>query len=212
MISSSDILARMTIKAIIFDLGGVLLRTADFSPRERLAARFGMNRSGLEELVFWGESGEKVQSGEISVTEHLEYVRAKLNLSQAEFKELIDVFFAEDFLDNELLVYVRSLKKNYKTALLSNATSELREQIAAKWHFEDAFDMMIISGEVGMIKPDPRIFRLALDRLGVDAHQAIFVDDVQQNVDAAVKVGMKGICFRDVNQVKLEIEALLQEG
>ncbi len=208
---SDDILARMTIKAIIFDLGGVLLRTTDFSRRELLAARLGMTHPELEELIFWGESGSKAQRGEISVKQHLEYVRSVLNLSQEKFKEVIDTFFADDALDYDLVDYIRSLHCTYKTALLSNAANDLRKQIAEKWHFEDAFDTMVISGEVGMVKPDPQIYRLTLDRLRVQAGEVVFVDDVQPNVDAAVRVGMQGIRFRDAMQVRQDLAALLVE-
>jgi epoxide hydrolase-like predicted phosphatase len=199
----------MTIKAIIFDLGGVLLRTTDFSQRELLAARLGMTRPELEELIFWGESGSKAQRGEISVKQHLEYVRSVLKLSQEKFKEVIDIFFAEDALDNDLVDYIRSLHRTYKTGLLSNAANDLRKQIAEKWHFEDAFDTLVISGEVGMVKPEPQIYRLALERLGVEASEAVFVDDVQPNVEAAIRVGMQGIHFRDAPQVQQDLVALL---
>jgi epoxide hydrolase-like predicted phosphatase len=202
----------MTIRAIIFDLGGVLLRTADFSPREQLASSIGIDCDELEELVFGGESGVRAQKGEISVEEHLEYVRNKLGSSQEDFKEVLDIFFAEDVLDFDLVNYVRNLHIMYNTALLSNSTSDLRERIAKKWHFEDAFDSMIISGEVGVSKPDPRIFRLALDKLGVNADEAIFVDDVADNVDAAKAAGMNAIQFKTPAQVRREIEQFLNSG
>jgi epoxide hydrolase-like predicted phosphatase len=202
----------MTIRAIIFDLGGVLLRTADFSPREQLASSMGMNRDELEELIFGGKSGVRAQKGEISVEEHLEYVRNKLGCSREDFKEVLDIYFAEDVLDFDLVDYVRNLHIRYNTALLSNSTSDLRERIAEKWHFEDAFDSMIISGEVGVSKPDPRIFRLALDKLGVNAHEAIFVDDVADNVEAAKAAGMNAIQFKTPAQVRREIEQFLHSG
>lgn len=202
----------MAIRAIIFDLGGVLLRTADFSPREKLAARFGMSRSELEELIFGGLSGGGVQRGEISLEEHWMTVRERLNCSPEDFRTLIDVFFAEDGLDHELVDYIRQLHRDYKTALLSNATTDLREQIAEKWHFEDAFDVMVISGEVGVTKPDAMIFRLALEKLGVEPDEAIFVDDMRSNVEGARKAGLNAILFRSTAQVQTEIQQLLSSG
>jgi epoxide hydrolase-like predicted phosphatase len=199
----------MTIKAIIFDLGGVLLRTADYSPREQLAARLGISRHELEKFIFGGESGDRAQKGEISIQQHWENLRNQLGYSEVEFKALLDKFFAQDELDNSLLDYLRKLHKNYKTALLSNAFDDLRQVIAEQWHFEDAFDAMIISGEVGMAKPDPRIFHLTLDELGVQAAQAIFVDDFQRNVDAAKTVGLNAIQFQSAEQVRCEIDQLL---
>ncbi len=206
---SSVILIGMTTKAIIFDLGGVLLRTTDFAPRERLAARLGMNRYELEEFIFGGESGERAQRGEISVHEHWENLRRQINYSPAEFKALLDEFFAADELDNPLIEYVRKLHQSYKTALLSNAWDDLRQIIAEDWHFEDAFDTMIISAEVRLTKPDPRIFQLALARLGVEADQAIFVDDMKRNVEGAKAVGLQAIQFQTPQQMRFDLEQLL---
>jgi epoxide hydrolase-like predicted phosphatase len=199
----------MTIKAIIFDLGGVLLRTADFTPREQLAARLGMNRYELEEFIFGGESGERAQRGEITVQEHWANLSHQINCSPTEFKALLDEFFAEDELDYALIDYVRKLRQTYKTALLSNAWDDLRQVIAEKWHFEDAFDTMIISAEVCLAKPDPRIFQLALARLGVEASQSIFVDDMKRNIEGAKAAGLHAIQFQTFLQMRLDLEQLL---
>jgi epoxide hydrolase-like predicted phosphatase len=205
----SVILIRMQSRAIIFDLGGVLLRTADFSPRDRLAARMGINRHDLEEFIFGGESGDRAQRGEITVEEHWENLRSQINYSPQDFKALLDEFFADDELDQELIDYVRVLHKSYKTALMSNAWDDLRQVIHEKWHFEDAFDTLIISAEVKLVKPDPLIFRLALEQLGVEASQAIFVDDMRRNVDGAKAVGLHGIRFRTPQQMRFDLEQLL---
>ncbi len=207
---SSVILIRMGIKAIIFDLGGVLLRTQDFIVRERLAERLGMDRHELEEFVFGGDSGDKAQRGEISVTEHFENLRHQLGCSPEGLKNILDEFFSQDSLDESLVDFVRILHKTYKTALLSNAWDDLREVIAKKWHFEDAFDAMIISAEVGMAKPDQRIFQLTLEKLDVAAHEAVFVDDFQRNVDAAKVFGLQAIRFQTPQQVREDIARLIK--
>jgi epoxide hydrolase-like predicted phosphatase len=199
----------MAIKAIIFDLGGVLLRTADFSPRDHLADRLGMSRHELEGFIFGGESGDQAQRGEISVEEHWQNLRQKLNCSQQDLQALLDEFFAQDELDQELVNYIRKLRQTYKTALLSNAWGNLRKMVADRWHFEDAFDVMIISAEVGIVKPDPRIFHLILVKLGVQPHQAVLVDDMLRNVEGAQAVGMQAIQFHSLPQVKDELEGLL---
>ena len=207
--SPSVILIRMTIKAIIFDLGGVLLRTADFTPREQLASRLGMNRGELEEFVFAGESGDKAQRGEITSQQHWSNLAAQIHYSDAKFNELIEEFFAKDEIDTSLLDFIRHLHKTYKTGLFSNAFDDLRQIINERWHFGDAFDEMIISAEVGLVKPDPRIYHLAVEQLGVKAEQAVFVDDMPRNIVGAKRVGMLGIHFRNPQQVRFELEQLL---
>jgi epoxide hydrolase-like predicted phosphatase len=199
----------MIIEAVIFDLGGVLLRTEDFSVRERLAERLNMDRHELEQFIFGGESGDKAQRGEISVEQHFENLRYQIGCTPEEFHRIIDEFFSQDRLDEQLVDFVRHLHKKYKTALLSNAWNDLRQVIADRWHFEDAFDAMVISGEVGLVKPDPKIFRLTLDRLGVTASQAIFVDDFQRNVEAARVIGLQAIRFQTPQQVRDDLKLLL---
>jgi putative hydrolase of the HAD superfamily len=68
---------------------------------------------------------------------------------------------------------------------------------------------MIISAEVGLGKPDPRIYHLAVEQLGVKAEQAVFLDDMQRNIVGAKQVGMLGIHFRNPQQVRFELEQLL---
>jgi epoxide hydrolase-like predicted phosphatase len=206
----SVILICMTIRAIIFDLGGVLLRTSDFEPRERLAASLHMNRYQLEQFIFGGESGDQAQRGEITVQQHWENLRQQINYSPEDFEALFKDFFAYDEIDESLIDYVRELHKMYKTALLSNAWDDLRHVITENWHFEDAFDTMIISAEVRVAKPDPRIFQLALERLEVKAEEAIFVDDMKRNVDGAQLAGLHALQFQTSQQLRNELELVLK--
>ena len=206
---ASVILVSMTIKAIIFDLGGVLLRTADFAPRDRLAARLGMSRHELAEFIFGGESGEQAQRGEINVQQHWDNLAALLHMSRQEFNQLLGEFFGKDELDQGMLEYVRSLHQTYRTGLLSNAFGDLRQIISERWHFEDAFDDMIISAEVGLVKPDARIYQLAVEQLGVKTAEAVFIDDMQRNIVGAIKAGLQGIHFLDPGQLRFDLDQLL---
>lgn len=201
----------MSIKAILFDLGGVLLRTGDFTPRERLAARLGLSRAELERLVFSGEAGDRAQLGLASLEEHWEYCRQQLGLPVDELPALQRDFWGGDRLDVDLVAYIRSLRGRYRTALLSNNFSNLRRLLTERWGIADAFDELIISSEAGLLKPDPRIFHLALARLGVAPEQAVFVDDFLHNVEGARAVGMHAVHFRDAEQMKAELERLLAE-
>jgi epoxide hydrolase-like predicted phosphatase len=200
----------MTIQAIIFDFGGVLVRTSDFTPRERLAARFGMTSHELMDLVFVGDSGMGAQRGEITIEQHWENVRLALKLTPQELVDFKDEFWSKDVIDTELIEYIRSLHRSYRTALLSNAFSDLRQMIIEQWRFADAFDTLVISSEIGIVKPDPRIYHLVLERLGVQPAEAVFVDDFQKNIEGAKAVGMQGIHFRDPEQARSELEQLLK--
>jgi len=201
----------MAISAVIWDLGGVLLR-GEVTSRQALADRMGMPREELENLVFDNESGDRAQLGEISVDEHWENIRQQLGLDAAEIREFRWQFWEGDRLDVELVDAIRGLRGRYKTGLLSNAFSDLRQVVTTRLNFSDAFDEMVISAEVHMMKPDPRIYQVALQRLGVAAEEAVFIDDMLRNVEGARSQGMHAIHFRQRSQALGELEQLLKGG
>lgn len=199
----------MTIRAIIFDLGGVLVRTEQPSPREALAKKLGRTRQQLEALVFSEESGMQAQRGEIDVQDHWAYVAGELGIPEAEIPGLQDQFWGGDQLDEDLVNAIRGYKQDYTTALLSNAFNDLRWAVEEVWEIEDAFDEIFISAELGIVKPDPRIFQLVLERLGAAPEEAVFIDDFETNVEGARSVGLHAIHFRSTAQALQELEELL---
>jgi epoxide hydrolase-like predicted phosphatase len=199
----------VSIKAIYFDIGGVLVRTVNRASRNRLAVRLGMTAEALEELVFSGENGRKAQRGEITAEQQWAYVCQQINWPPMKWRDLEAKFFAGDRLDIELVGYIRSLHGRYKTGVISNALSDVRAAIDNKWHMADAFDAITISAEVGVMKPDARIFQIALQSLGLQPAEAVFVDDFLHNVEGARAVGMHAIQFRSPEQVRLDLEAML---
>ena len=200
----------MTIKAIIWDLGGVLVRTGDLQPRDHIAARFGMTRWELSRLVFGHLDDRGPQIGAISLDQHWEYVRSTLGISLDEIPEFRREFFAGDVLDKDLADYVRALKLNYRTALLSNALANLRKLLEEEWFIDDAFDQIVISAEVSLVKPDPAIYQLTLDKLEVNADEAVFIDDYDRNVFAAQALGIQAIHFKTSQQTRNDLDALLK--
>ncbi len=199
----------MVIKAVIWDLGGVLVRTEDGAPRDGLAKRMGLTRAELEELVFSSESGDRAQLGEINVDQHWKNLQAQLGFSTEEMGAFKRQFWQGDVLDRELVDYIRSLRSRYKTGLLSNAFSDLRSVVTDEWKFADAFDTMVISAEVGLVKPDARIYHLALKRLDVLPQAAVFIDDFLHNVEGARRQGLRAVHFRSPGQARAELEQIL---
>lgn len=188
------------IRAVITDLGGVIVRTHDHGPRARWERRLGLSPHALERLVFWGEAGEKAALGEIGSDDVWTWVVERLKLTPEERPALEADFWAGDRVDDELISFFRNLRPTMKTALLSNAWTSLREALEAQWHIADAFDVIVISAEAGVAKPDPRIFQLALSELKVAPEDAIFLDDMQENIDAARIVGIHGVLFQSTEQ------------
>ncbi|MGA7195433.1 MAG: HAD family phosphatase [Anaerolineales bacterium] len=198
----------MTLRAIFFDLGGVIVRTEYQAPRERLAERLNMTYEEISKVVFESETARKASIGEMSVDEHWLAVTRKLRLPASEVESIRTEFFAGDVIDRDLLNFIRSLRPRYKTGIISNAWGDLREYIV-KNQFKDAFDTIIISAEIKMMKPQPEVYQLALKQAQVEAREAAFVDDMPQNVEAAKALGMHGIVFRDPAQVKENLNTLM---
>ena len=199
----------MSIRAVIFDLGGVLVRTEDRTPRTQLADRLGLTYDELSALVFDSQSAHRAMKGEITAVEHWESVQKALGVPQDEFIKIPRDFWGGDALDENLINYLRDLQPQYKTALLSNAWDDLRQLIEEEWKIDDAFDEMIISAEIGLVKPDPRIYQKMISDLDVEPAEAVFVDDFPENVAGARSQGLHAIHFNDPDQALRDLSHLL---
>lgn len=201
----------MSIRAVFFDLGGVILRTEYQAPRQQLAERLGMEYEDLSKIVFDSETGLQASLGAITALQHWESVMKRLKRPAEEMASIRDEFFAGDIVDRTLLNYIRSLRGQYVTGLISNAWSDLRDYLVRE-KMADAFDHIIISAEVGVAKPEPKIFQIALEQARVSPNEAVFVDDFYVNIEGCEKVGMKGIHFKDATTALEQLKQLLSTG
>jgi epoxide hydrolase-like predicted phosphatase len=199
----------LAIETVIWDMGGVILRTEDPGGRRRWERRLGLSTGELEHLVFNGELSRLASLGRATPEQIWGDLARRFDLTAEERKELERDFWGGDAVDRELLAYIRRLRPRRKTGLLSNGWSDVREHIEGAWDFADAFDQIVISAEVGLVKPDPRVYELALKRLGTQPARAVFVDDFPQNVQGAQEVGMRAIQFLSPQQVQRELDRLL---
>lgn len=200
----------MKIKAVFFDFGGVIQRTEYQAPRQQLAQRFGMEYEDIDNIVFNSPTAKQATVGDIPVNKHWEAVAKRLKVDKKEIEKVEAEFFAGDLLDLSILEYLRSLRPRYVTGLISNAWSDMREYLIRK-KIDDAFEHLTISAEVGVAKPEAKIYQLALEQAQVKAGEAVFVDDVLANIEACEAVGMKGIHFKDPHASMEQLKKLLKE-
>lgn len=198
----------MSIRAVFFDLGGVIVRTEYQTPRQQLAERLGMEYDDLNRIVFDSETGIQAAIGAITPQQHWESVIKRLKRPVEEMTTIRDEFFAGDVVDRQILEFLRSLRGKYQTGLISNAWGDLRDFLIRE-KMDDAFDHIIISAEVGVAKPEPKIFQIALEKAGVQPNEAVFVDDFYVNIEGCEKVGMKGIHFQDTSSALQQLKLLL---
>lgn len=112
--------------------------------------------------------------------------------------------------NEELVAYIEGkLRSKYKIGLISNSESAYLRKELDKYNIEPLFDTIIISSEVGAIKPQSKIFDMAFERLGCKPQEAIFIDDNPNYVKAAETLGIKGLVYRDFETFKNDLERLL---
>lgn len=197
------------IKAVIWDMGGVLLQQWNAVPRQKLAARWGIPVEQLLHLVFQSESARQAAVGSVSEEQHWEWIGQQVGVPAATMRDFQLEFWAGDRIDPDVSAFIAALKQDYQTALLSNAWTHTRKILDEYYGCLGLFHHVIISAEVLLAKPDPAIYRLMLDHLKVEPGQAIFVDDLQENIDAAQQLGIHGVRFLTAEQAIKEVRQLL---
>lgn len=203
-----------SIRAIIFDLGGVILRTDDPRPRLALAERMGMTRRELENAVFEHPASQKAEVGLLTPAQVWEAIVQAMGLPVEEIPAFRKQFFEGDQVDFRLIEFIQKLRPRYTTALLSNTwivdlPAFLRDDLRIP---DDTFDIIVSSAQRRVAKPDPEIFRLTLEAAQAAPQEAIFVDDFGKNIAAAAALGIRTVHFRDMEQARHEILALLGAG
>jgi epoxide hydrolase-like predicted phosphatase len=201
----------MDIEAVIFDLGGVLVRTEYPQARRELARKLGQDLETLDRLIWGREDWELAQIGAITYDEYWNRIAADLGLTTPE--ELSDFrreYFSGDRVNQELVALIKNLRKDYKIGLLSNAPDRLDVWLEEHWGIKGLFDAIVYSAKVGMAKPDPAIYHLILDRLDVSPSEALFIDDYPRNVNAALELGLNAIRFTSTRALLDELPRYLQ--
>ena len=183
-------------KAIIFDFFGVIYS----DPANRWFQKHDIERTGEYADIF-----KQVDHGFITLEKAFNEL-AKLSGQPAD--DIRSVFGQTDMIDHEVVEIINNLKQNYKIGLLSNASSGYLRKLLHENSLDILFDNLVISSEVGMIKPNPAIFEIAMDNLGVEPKESIFIDDWPNNVSAARELGLQGIVFSNALDLKENLESL----
>jgi putative hydrolase of the HAD superfamily len=164
----------------------------------------------LERIIFEELSSRRASIGEIPEQAHWQAVADILKVDRREVMSIAREFFSGDRVDQVLVATLRSLHQEHKIGLISNAWSGLRRWIKRQG-YGDVFDCMIISAEVGVMKPEPFIYEMALDELDARPEESVFIDDMLPNVEAARKLGMHAIHFKEREKTLEELSLLLSD-
>jgi len=199
----------MGIRAVVFDIGGVLEITPDLGVRRQWEDRLGLPAGGLNERMY--EPFKAGTIGTITLDDVHRALSDRLGLDLAQLGEFMADLWRE-YLgtpNTELIEYARRLRPRYRTGIISNSFVGARERERAAYGFEDLVDEIVYSHEAGMTKPDPRIYALACGRLGVRPEEIVFLDDSEPCVAGAIQAGMHALRYDTNAQAIAQIDRLL---
>jgi putative hydrolase of the HAD superfamily len=200
----------MTVRAVVFDIGGVL----EITPRLGMGAKWE-ETLGLQPGELSSRAPSVWKGGSLGTVSEAE-VRQSIGEIFGLAGPVVDAFMGDLWkeylgtLNAELADYFRCLRPRYQTAMLSNSFVGARSREQELYHFNEMADFIIYSHEVGMAKPERRIYELTCDRLDVQPEEMVFLDDSELCVDGARDLGIQAILFSDNGQAIADIEACLQ--
>ncbi|MBB5867125.1 putative hydrolase of the HAD superfamily [Allocatelliglobosispora scoriae] len=202
----------MTIRAVLFDIGGVLEINTPTGIAERWEPRLCLAPGQLDELA--NDIWEAGAVGDITLDDVHTRLRDLLKVDPHIVDELMDDIWTEyvGTPNTELIDYLRALRPAYRPGIISNSFVGAREREEQAHGFAALADVIVYSHEAGISKPDPRIYLLACEQLGVRPDEAVFVDDTEEMVAGARAVGMHAIRITDNAQVLADLTTLLAAG
>jgi putative hydrolase of the HAD superfamily len=197
------------VRNVIFDLGGVVL---DWNP-DRIVSRFQPDaalQSAFKAAVFGHDDWKAFDRGGLTEPELMNRLESRMGLSRAELNALFHAVRHSLVEKPDTVQLVRTLQqRGVPLYCLSNMPAAMYAHLQRQHTFWDAFSGIVISGEVKMMKPEPEVFLHLLETFNLCAEESVFVDDMVANVEAAEKIGLHGILFKDAGQCREELERLL---
>lgn len=186
----------MGVKGLIFDYGGVLLDMR-FELTRELERAHGLRERAILESLYGSETWRQI---EVGVGDREAWLREAHNALEGEagraLPPLHEHWRGQQELIGQNIDLIQRLRPPYKTAVLSNADHTLMGRLRDKHRIAHLFDDVVCSADVGVAKPEPRIYALAAHRLGLAPGECVFIDDLERNVEAARAAGMQGVLFR----------------
>lgn len=202
-----------SIRAVMFDFGGVLYRLPSPRHMQRLLRFFGVRNPGPITMALASPLESPLvmdlMTGRLAEHELWSRLAQDLGIRPALLGFLRKSGLSPRRLDRGLSAYLSGLRPRYRTAILTNAGSDFRATFAQAYELESFVDQLIISAEEGLAKPDPRLYHLALERLGVAAKETLFVDDIPENVAAAQEVGLHAFLHQESKKTIAWLERIL---
>jgi glucose-1-phosphatase len=200
------------IDAIVLDIGGVILRTEDRKGRQTLEIKYNLPPGGSEALVFNSEPAAQSTIGKVGQDQIWQNIADELKLTPEELKNFEQTFWQGDQIDMELIRYLENQRGTFTTALLSNAWVGMRDILKDQYQIVEGetVDHILISAELGVAKPDPRIYHILASTINCQFDKILFVDDFIENIEAAEELGIQTIHYQPgmdlINHIQITVD------
>lgn len=201
----------MAIRAVVFDLGGVLEIEVDTGLYAKWEALLHLEPGKLREWIFGSGWLIDATYGKFSEAEMLRRFREISGMNEEQMNEFMSDFWDKycGELNTELAAYFKSLRPCYKTAILTNGVPGARRAERERFDFDSMADLIIYSYEEKTAKPQPRIYEILCERLGLAPAEIVFLDNHEEIVEAALVCGMHAILFENNTQAIAAVQAAL---
>jgi len=200
-------------KTIIFDLGGVLI---DWSPHRLYAPYFKSSTEidqFLHEINFaeWNlqqDAGRPFAEGVAVLSQEFPHYAHLIRAFHERWEDSVP-----GAIDDTLGILKRLKRDGHPLYALTNFSAETFPLMRRRFEFLQLFEYILVSGEIGLVKPDPAIYRLMLEKVGRPAHECLFIDDSLKNIESARQMGFDVIHFQAPRHLKTELQRrnILQE-
>jgi len=200
------------VRNVIFDLGGVVL---DWNP-DHIVSRFQPVvelRAALKAALFGHADWRLFDRGTLTESELIERLEPRVGRPRQEVTAILDAVRESLVEKPETVQLIRALQaQGTPLYCLSNMPAGVYAHLRRRHNFWDAFNGIVISGEVKMMKPEPAVFQHLLATFNLRPEESVFIDDVLANIEGAKQMGLHTIWFKDAAQCRRELDQVLRNG
>lgn len=196
------------IKTVLFDLGNVILPFDVTRLATRLKAFCRLSTEEIVERLWSDKVANEFETGIMGAEAYFHHVSELcgfVGLSYDKFVPIFNDIFVED---QEIASLIRSLKKSHRLGLISNTNPIHVPHVLKEYPTLREFEKHWWSNEVGMRKPDPKIYHSALDHFDVEPNEAVFIDDLPTNIESAKNIGINALLYQGAGPLKAELSKL----
>lgn len=182
------------IKHLIFDIGGVIIKRKDINLK-KIDKELNLKKGTVLKIILKTLKEKRLSK---SFDERKIFDENFSNLLKwSDYKKILERIYSEEKLNKELIKWILNKKRIYKISTLTNNSVFFRKLAKEKFKIYDLFDFFMTSGEIGLLKPDPKIYKYALKKIKALPKECLFIDNKIDNIKAAKNLKFKTILFEN---------------